>query len=539
MFTKQSTDKEDIMLQSSLDKVSIQSVLHTAEYHHQSKKTTLKDKSNLCGNDSLIMKLSETLGVDSTITVKGLNPYWEESLTEKSLKLWLPTETVLQGLGMNLSNTSFSKTVENSWFSVKKLSTPQKESLQKTYLQSCMSSLVECMDLEGMSLKSSLKSKKIRFYPTNEQKVILKKWIRGSRAAYNKTIEYLKQPDTKANWKGIKTGIIKSLPEYYNDVPYQIKSLAIRDACKAVSNAKKKYKSTNLINDVKFRSRKTPYQSIFIPKSGFSKKVSGFYTESLGKIKFSQKIPSDLRDSRCVYYHNKWYICIPTNMQLALGKSQTKGAENQGRLVACDPGVRTFLSFYSENSCGKLGDGDFGRIQRLCFWLDNLISKISKASGTKKVRMQKAADRMRDKITNLIDEMHHKIALFLCKNFDIILMPTFETSEMSKKTSRKIAKKSVRNMLTFAHYRFRQFLKHKAFELGKIVIDVIEAYTSKTRSWNGAIDNRLGGKKYIKDENVKLDRDLNGARGIFLRALVDSPLLIKTQHAFAETLVSS
>ena len=35
-------------------------------------------------------------------------------------------------------------------------------------------------------------------------------------------------------------------------------------------------------------------------------------------------------------------------------------------------------------------------------------------------------------------------------------------------------------MLTFAHYRFKLFLKHIAFEYGKTVIDVSEAYTSKT-----------------------------------------------------------
>ena len=35
-------------------------------------------------------------------------------------------------------------------------------------------------------------------------------------------------------------------------------------------------------------------------------------------------------------------------------------------------------------------------------------------------------------------------------------------------------------MLTFAHFRFKQFLKHKAAELGADVMDVNEAYTSKT-----------------------------------------------------------
>lgn len=42
-------------------------------------------------------------------------------------------------------------------------------------------------------------------------------------------------------------------------------------------------------------------------------------------------------------------------------------------------------------------------------------------------------------------------------------------------------------MLNWAHYRFELFLKHKAAEYNKIVLDVCEAYTSKTVSWTGEI----------------------------------------------------
>ena len=119
-----------------------------------------------------------------------------------------------------------------------------------------------------------------------------------------------------------------------------------------------------------------------------------------------------------------------------------------------------------------------------------------------------------------------RVARFLVDNFDIILLPTFETSEMAKKTKRRIRAKSVRQMLGLAHYRFKQFLKHKAFETGKIVLDVCEAYTSKTVSWTGEIVS-VGGSRTIKSkiDGRTMDRDLNGARGIFLRAVVDTPLL--------------
>ncbi|MDJ0532316.1 MAG: zinc ribbon domain-containing protein [Xenococcaceae cyanobacterium MO_207.B15] len=97
---------------------------------------------------------------------------------------------------------------------------------------------------------------------------------------------------------------------------------------------------------------------------------------------------------------------------------------------------------------------------------------------------------------------------------------------MTIKKERKIRAKSVRQMLTLSHYRFKQFLFHKAFETGKTVLDVNEAYTSKTISWTGEIVHNLGGRKTIKDNNgVAMDRDLNGGRGILLRSLVDIPSL--------------
>jgi putative transposase len=139
---------------------------------------------------------------------------------------------------------------------------------------------------------------------------------------------------------------------------------------------------------------------------------------------------------------------------------------------------------------------------------------------------------MRIKIKNLVKELHHKTAHFLCSNFKVILLPTFETSQMvrwagdpsSNKVNRKIRSKTARAMMSWCHYEFKLFIKNKAKQFGCTVVDVCEAYTSKTCSWTGELIN-VGSSKTIKSkaDGRSMDRDINGARGIFIRALVDSP----------------
>ena len=508
-------DKDCTTLRVTSGLLKMQKSCVTAESAHTNKKMISKDKLVTCESVIRKQKLLKTSVVELTTKEKALTRYWNDSCQAKSSHLWLPTKTALQDLEQNLSSSSLSKTMANSWFSTK-LNILPKKNLRMTCSTSFTSSLVECMDSES----TVVKSKKIRIYPNKEQRKLFKFWLSVARKVYNDTIWYLNHPDTKANWMAIKVPIIETLPEWAKDVPYQIKSMAVKQACLAVKQAKIKCKETGQFNKVSFMSRKESTWSCYIPKSAV--KNSSIYGRLAGQLLFKEQLPSDIRDSRLVLHYDQWYLCVPS-------ESTTVHSENQGRIVALDPGVRTFQTFYSNNSCGKLGDGDFSRIVRLAVHLDDLLSRSTKVTSKKRRSMKKAANRIRIKIRNLVDELHHKVSHFLVKNFDVILLPTFETSQMSNKLTRKIGRKSVRSMLTFAHYRFKQFIKCKAFEFGKIVLDVNEAYTSKTISWTGEEVRNLGGRKVIKSRKTGLvmDRDYNGARGIFLRALVDTPNLAK------------
>ena len=484
----------------------------TAELVATSKKTTWRGKLPTCTPSSRKRKSSLTSAQDSITKGKDLKPYWSDLCAEISSQLLLPVETDLPDLGLNSLSTWSVSTVEKSWFSTN-LKVLRKQNLPQIFSQSSTSSPVASTD----SGSTGQKSKKIRMFLNAEQRGIVRKWFGVSRYVFNKTVKILEDGETKANGKAIKTSILNDLPEWCKTVPYQIKSIAIKDACTAVREAKKQYKKTGLINRVRFRSRKNPVQSCYIPKSAVSTK--GVYHTKLGELTFAETLPENIGDCRLTSTNGNYYLTVPH-------KTTQIKTENQGRVVALDPGVRTFLTFFSENSIGKIGNGGFSRIQRVCSHLDNLLSKISKAKGKQKRRMRKAARRIIIKIQNLINELHHKAARFLVDNFDVILLPTFETSEMTKRGSRKIRSKTVRNLLSFAHYRFQVFLKHKAQETGKTVVDVCEAYTSKTVSWTGELIN-IGGNKKIKSkiDGLSMDRDINGARGIFLRALGDTPWL--------------
>lgn len=316
---------------------------------------------------------------------------------------------------------------------------------------------------------------------------------------------------------GAAKQIMPILPDWAKETPYQVKKIAVEDAYKAFSNGCRKAKKTGAPFRLSFRSAKDPRQSCFIPSSALND--SGIYPRISGVLKMTEKFPDGARDSRLIFEHGRWFVIVPYRV------AATK-ADNQGRIVALDPGVRTFLTGYAEDGVFKIGNGDFARIARLGRQMDDLISRMSKVKAKARRGMKKALSRMKFKVWDLIDEMHFKSIRFLLLNYDFVLLPTFETSQMVVKSSREIRSKTVRAMLSFAFHKFGMRIASKAAELGKSVLRVNEAYTSKTASWTGEI-KRIGGAKRIRSGGITVDRDVNGARGIFLRALRDNSSLFQ------------
>ena len=445
---------------------------------------------------------------------KNYKPFWDNSCEVISSHLLSHTQIDSADLESVSSGTYLSKMEEKSWFLSERKFHSSKNS-QKTYLQSYTSSLVERIDLEDIQLKA----RKIRIYPTQQQKNLFKQWFGVARKFYNETLTIYKNGSEKT-WDKVYQDIAEQNKEYnyIKSVPYQIKKIAVKDYRKALSVNKMKAKRLGKPFEMKFKSKKNPKQSCYIPKSAISS--SGIYYTIAGKLKMKERAwfeNEEINDCRLVLEYGKWFIVIPKEVK-------TTPIDNQEGIVAIDPGVRTFATYFStEGYFGKLGQGAFDRILKLNLKVDKLISKLSKETDkNKKSNLKRSIFNIRFKIRNLIDELHWKVIKFFTSRFKVIIFPPFNVSEMVKKSKRKLPKKVVRAMNCLRFFEFKERLKLKCKENRITFVESSEAFTSRTNSFTGELIENLGSKEKFKFNNILVDRDINGARNILIRAMRDA-----------------
>jgi putative transposase len=431
---------------------------------------------------------------------KSFLPYWNESSHEMSEWLSLPTMTDWQEEALTNANGTASKTGVNSWYRVKQTLVQNKKWLN-TCLQSSTTSAVDCTPSQSINLKSH----KLRIYPSQELNKVWRKWLAACRYCFNQAIAM--QRKKRLSKLQLRNEVMRGdLPEWVKETPCHIRQNAIFDA----------HRAFKVSSDAKFRSIRDYSQTIKFNDSNFR---SGTWYPSLTKgltYHTAEIIPECDRGTQLVYCKGRWFgvFPVPVTVQPTVATG----------IIALDPGVRTFMTGFDGNKFLEFGCGDIGRIARLCQHLDNLMSRISQAEKRRKKRMRQAAHRMRIRIRNLVDECQKQTACYLTSNYRVIFLPTFESSQMVAKARRKIRSKTARAMLTWAHYRFKQTIKHQANIRNASVIDVTEEYTSKTCTHCGHVHQKLGGSKVFTcpECGYSIPRDYNGAFGILLKALRDT-----------------
>ncbi|KAF5826738.1 hypothetical protein DUNSADRAFT_2217 [Dunaliella salina] len=378
------------------------------------------------------------------------------------------------------------------------------------------------------------KCRKFKISTSLEVQSQLRRWFGSTRTTYNWALECIKnKPNVHkcTNAIALRKRFINAcnIPKnkaFLLDTPKHVRDTAIKDLTDAYkSNFAKKRTDPLHAFDMKFRSKKET-QSITIP----SNVIKGFFLENQkqngefnmyptflkNKIKFHVRkntkcIPKIENDCKLILDQlGHFYLAIPFYEKAC----ENQASRNQKEWCAIDPGVRTMLTIYSPTlgECYKIGDKGITKLFRLCKHLDKLISKRVR-------KKRKAIIKLRKRIRDLVTEVHCKSISFLLENFKHIIIPPFRVSQMVRKSERKLSKKSVRNMLTWRHYEFKQRLKEKALQCGVNVYERGEEYTSKTCTHCMNIKEDLGGSKVYSCNHchLKADRDVCGARNIFIK----------------------
>jgi putative transposase len=103
---------------------------------------------------------------------------------------------------------------------------------------------------------------------------------------------------------------------------------------------------------------------------------------------------------------------------------------------------------------------------------------------------------------------------------------------MVKRRNRKLKSKTIRQMCCWSHFAFREALKSKAALFPWCaIVEVNEAYTSKTCEECGTLNHKLGGSKVFSCGQCGhiADRDLHAAKNILLRYLTKEKILFESQ----------
>jgi len=453
-----------------------------------------------------------------------LFPFWNEHSNLCNKGLWTPSTNNIKIVAKNDFNPNLKKLASNSWFTVK-------HSTSITDLEHKVT--LPISNDQNTLIDNNFKCKKILLIPTKEQKEILNNWFYDARWTYNQCLASINSKELKIKRKELRKKWLNG-PNIKNNfarvlrTPSAIRDGAIDDlhvAFKTNFKSGKKFK-------INFRSKKAQSQSIVIPKKDY-KRANIFFPDSFEGhnedsciIKSAETLPNRLNHDTRLHRtrDGKFYLCILSKIE-PRNENQISSIQN---IISLDPGVRSFVSGYDTNgNIYEWGKGDISRLFRLGCYADKMKSLIDSNKIVHKTRykLKKKVLKIFGKIRNLVDTLHKNLAKWLCENYQLIFLPEFKSSGMIKRKERKINNKTVRNILTWSHFRFKQRLLSKVREYPQCEVKIVtEEYTSKTCGNCGIVKQNLGSSKVFHCSSCKYesDRDFNGARNILIKYLSKS-----------------
>jgi putative transposase len=529
ILQKQMEGIGDMEYQKTLNLATKMEIISTQEFLQKNKKEICKDKLIFLRENIQISKLSQILEVDLTSKDKVSEKYWNNYSKEISEKLSFPHQIDFQDLELENSLGGFSSILEQDlqYYKINSMRVLTKN-LPKTYLKLSQSSPPDITEDVNTQI-----TRKVRIYPNLEQKKLFSKCFGAHRYFYNKAIEQFSKTKKVESFITVRNQVIVSNKDltqadknlWMEDIPYDTRQLAVKVAITARKAALSNLRNGNIEHfKMRYISKKTSNNVFYINKKALingclfkqklkkssllkSKKDYETIDQSIGDFLIKQE-----RDGR-------YYICVVI-------EPIDKILEPKENICALDPGVRTFQTMYSQESIGEFGFDTSQTLVNLYRREDKLKSVLTRVLETplnskKKYKLKKRCALLRTKIKHIVKDLHWKTADYLTKNFQVILLPIFNSKQMANKNKRKLSKLSTRLLLGLSHYDFQQKLLYKAKQRGRNVVICKEHYTTKCCGKCGTLNEKIGGKKifHCNSCNLTMDRDIHAARNILLRGL--------------------
>lgn len=394
-----------------------------------------------------------------------------------------------------------------------------------------------------------LRNKNIKININSQAKKQLTEWSHLYRYAYNRAVWFFNE----TGLTGMKLrDCVKSesqwvFHDFVKKLPSALKEGAAKEVMSAVSAAFSNLKAGNIHNfSMKYRSKRSQKKWTIknFPQASY-KKISDKYfmiynTIFPHLILAHEKLPDKMDHDFSIHFNGiNHYLCIPYTIQ-------KRNRNIGGNVISLDPGIRSFQTAfdYHNNKVTEICTGQsVGHLHSIAIQIDRMIGAREKGcyrsnpgNNRRKRKFRsmitKRIKKTRMKLKNLQRELHNQTANYLTKRLpQTILLPHFETQSMSKKVKRKLNKKSVRNLSLLAHHAFKLKLKSKAEERGVYVLDCTEHFTSRTCGRCGLLNTKTGCKQFHCSRcNLIIDRDVNAARNILLRAMRDSAVYKNTNE---------
>lgn len=335
----------------------------------------------------------------------------------------------------------------------------------------------------------------------------------------NRYMEYIKNHDNlNCDWMFVRSELKNKKEQIIGNSKVHSHTLdgAIKLACANFSSALTNFKNGNIkFFRIRYWKENKSQQILSLEKTifqngNFCKNILGNVIakyETNGKWTNFDFAEIDC-DCKLIYYaeEQEYYLNIPRKVLQNKSKPSHK-------VIAIDLGLRTFGTGISENEVVEYGVNMKQHIEKY----NKKIKDVNEDYGTKRKKKIKA--KYRRKIRNKIDDMHWKIIKDITTNYENIIIGDLSAKKIVSKKG-NMTKSNKRFASALRIYQFRQRLEYKC-KLEKRNYKLIpEGMTTKVCSKCKTINWDIGKKKifYCKGCGMKIDRDVNSGRNMFIKA---------------------